>query len=165
MLNSTGVPTKEDIEGVLPSIERLMQGPMAIFECYQNIPCNPCYTACKVGAIEPFADINDMPKILEEKCTGCGLCIAKCPGLAISILDYAYSDTEALIKIPYEFLPLPEEGERVVALDRAGEEVCEATIVKVLDVKSFDKTPIISLAFPKEHYKTVRHFKRLQKEA
>ncbi len=161
MLANTGIPTEEDLKGVFPSMERLEKGPIAIFECYQHIPCNPCYTACKLGAIEPFADINDMPKLLEEKCSGCGLCLAKCPGLAISILDYTYSETQALIKIPYEFLPLPAEGEKVTALNRSGEPVCEAVIVKVLNPATFDKTPMISLAFPKEHIKEVRHFKRL----
>ena len=160
MLAKTGIPTQEDLEGVFPSMERLEKGPIAIFECYQNIPCNPCYTACKLEAIVPFEDINDMPILLEEKCSGCGLCLAKCPGLAISILDYTYSPTLALIKIPYEFLPLPEEGEVVTALNRGGEPVCEATIVKVLNPKSFDKTPMISLSFPKEYIKEVRHFKR-----
>ncbi len=161
MLAKTGVPTEADLEQVFPDMARLEKGPIAIFECYQNIPCNPCFTACKVGAIEPFADINDMPKLLEEKCSGCGLCLAKCPGLAISILDFTYSETEALIKIPYELLPLPLEGEKVTALDRAGQPVCDATIVKVLNPPSFDKTPMISLAFPKAYIKQVRHFKRL----
>lgn len=160
MLSKTGIPTQEDLNGVFPSQERLEQGPIAIFECYQNIPCNPCYTACKVGAIEPFVDINDMPKLLEEKCSGCGLCLAKCPGLAISILDYTYSETHAMIKIPYEFIPLPEENEVVIALNRSGEPVCEAVVLKVLNPKSFDKTPMISLVFPKVHIKEVRHFKR-----
>lgn len=160
MLSKTGIPTQEDLSGVFPSLERLQQGPVAIFECYQNIPCNPCFTACKLGAIEPFADINDMPKLLEEKCSGCGLCLAKCPGLAISILDYTYSETEALIKIPYEFIPLPEENESVIALNRSGEPVCDARVVKVLNPKNFDKTPMVSLAFPKAYIKEVRHFKR-----
>lgn len=162
MLSKTGIPTDLDLEGVFPSVERLEKGPIAIFECYQNIPCNPCFTACKIGAIEPFVDINDMPKLLEEKCTGCGLCLAKCPGLAISILDYTYSEEEALIKIPYEFLPLPKEGEVVMALDRSGSPVCRARIVKVTNPPSFDKTPMISMAFPKEYLKRVRHFKKLE---
>jgi len=164
MLSKTGIPTKEDIEGVFPSQERLEKGPIAIFECYQHIPCNPCFSACKIGAILEFEDINDLPKLLEEKCTGCGLCIAKCPGLAISVVDYTYSETEAMMKIPYEFLPLPLEGEKVVALDRGGKEVCEATIIKVLNPMGFDKTPIISMIFPKEYLKVVRHFKLKRKE-
>ncbi|MCK8059578.1 MULTISPECIES: 4Fe-4S binding protein [unclassified Fusibacter] len=160
MLLQTGVPTPEDIEGVFPSVARLQKGPIAIFECYQHIPCNPCFTACRLGAITEFEDINDLPVLLEEKCSGCGLCIAKCPGLAITIVDYNYSPTKALMKLPYEFLPLPEEGELVDALSRDGEVVCEAQIVKVLNPVSFDKTPIISIIFDKELIKVVRHFRR-----
>lgn len=161
MLHETGIPTPEDLARVFPDEERLLKGPVAIFECYQHIPCDPCYTACKIGAIQAFEDINDLPKLIEEKCTGCGLCIAKCPGLAIAILDYTYSETQALIKIPYEFTPLPQVGERVLALDRSGEVVCEATVHAVLNPPQFDKTPIVSLVFDKDKIKEVRHFKRL----
>ena len=61
MLEKTGVPTKENIESVTPSKERLSKGPVALIECFQEIPCNPCYTSCKKGAIKELIDINDRP--------------------------------------------------------------------------------------------------------
>ena len=39
------------VQGILPSEERRQKGPYALFECFQNIPCNPCYTACKFNAV------------------------------------------------------------------------------------------------------------------
>jgi len=159
MLIKSGIPTEEDLDKVFPSIDKLKQGPIAIFECYQNIPCNPCYTACPIGAIEPFEDLNDLPKLIEEKCTGCGICISKCPGLAISIIDYNFNEEEMLMKLPYEFLPLPREGEEVIALDRRGEEVCKARVIKVMNIDKFDKTPVVSISFDKQYLRVVRHFK------
>ena len=131
MLEKTGIPTKEDIAGVTPSAERRGRGPVAVIECYQRIPCNPCYTSCRFGAIKEFEDINDRPELDFDKCTGCGQCIVNCPGLSIFIIDESYSDKEALVKMPYEFLPLPKEGSFVTALNREGAPVCRAKVVKV----------------------------------
>jgi Fe-S-cluster-containing hydrogenase component 2 len=157
MLENTGVPTSEDLAKVSPSKERLLQGPVAIIECFQRIPCDPCYAACKRGAIKEFKDVNDLPEIDFELCNGCGLCLSKCPGLAIFVLDQTYSEKEALVKIPYEFLPVPEKGELVDALDRQGETVGEARVVDVLKFK--DKTCVISIAVPKELSMDVRHIR------
>ena len=63
MLKSTGIPTQKDLESVVPSKERLAKGPVAIMECFEKIPCNPCYTSCKRGAITEFEDINDRPQL------------------------------------------------------------------------------------------------------
>lgn len=160
MLAKTGVPTAEDIAQVTPSQERLASGPVAIAECYQNIPCDPCYHSCKRQAIEKFSDLNDRPKIDHEKCNGCAMCLLRCPGLAIFIIDKSYSDTEALVKIPYEYLPLPLAEEEVVAINRAGERVGKARVVRVQTGAKLDGTCIIWLAVPQELAMEVRHFLR-----
>lgn len=157
MLIRTGVATAEDINSVLPSPERMGKGPVAIIECFQKIPCNPCFTACSRKAIQEFADINDRPSIDSEKCNGCGVCISKCPGLAIFVVDETYSDQEALVKIPYEYRPLPEAGSSVDALDREGKKVGTAQVVRVQDSKVLDRTPVVWLAVPKELSQVVRN--------
>lgn len=157
MLERTGIPGEENLAGVIPSKERLARGPVAVFECFQRIPCNPCQTSCAKGAIKVLEDINDRPEVNVEICSGCGICVSRCPGLAIFIIDESYSETEALVKIPYEFLPLPEEGSYVTGLGRDGKPVCRAKVVKVLNAKAQDRTPIISLAVPKELSMTVRN--------
>lgn len=159
MLNKTGVPENKDIEKVMPSAERLKEGPVAIIECFQKIPCDPCYHSCIRGAIRPFEDINDLPIVNFERCNGCSLCLTHCPGLAIFIIDLEYSETESLLKLPYEMRPLPEEGEIVTTLDRQGETVGEGRIEKVLLGKRQDKTAVISLVVPKEDIHVVRNFK------
>lgn len=159
MLEKTGIATEQDIAKALPSKERLAKGPVAIIECFQRIPCNPCYTSCKRGAIQEFADINDTPEIDAERCNGCAVCVSNCPGLSIVVVDETYSEEEALVKLPYEFLPLPEEGSFVTGVDREGKSVCRAKVIKVINTKAMDRTPVVSLAVPKELSQTVRFFK------
>lgn len=147
MLEQTGILTASDLNAVLPSPVRLMQGPVAIIECFQNIPCNPCADACPQGAISIGPDINQCPVIDANKCNGCGVCLAACPGLAIFVVDYAYDESYALIKLPYEYYPLPENGEIVQALNRQGEIVAAVQVNRVQQNKN--KTAIIWLVVPK----------------
>jgi len=158
MLSKTGVPTAEDIARVTPPEERFSQGPVAIVECFQEIPCDPCVGACPRGAIRAMADLTECPAVDFLKCNGCGLCISGCPGLAISVVDMTYSDSEAAVRIPYEFRPLPGKGERVAALDREGRRVCAATVIRIADTKAMDRTPVVTLAVPKERAMAVRFF-------
>lgn len=157
MLEKTGIPTDDDLEKVIPDKKRLAQGPVVIIECFQRIPCDPCAISCKLGAIKPFKDINDLPIVDFDKCTGCGICISSCPGLAIFVIDMNYSDEKSLIKLPHEMLPLPEKGEDVYALDRAGSILGKVKVVRVLKIKN--KTNIISLEVPKSMVMKVRSIK------
>lgn len=150
---STGVITLKDIQ--LPSKERLEKGPVAVIECPQSIPCDPCVEACPFRAIS-MNDINDLPKIDFEKCTGCGACISKCPGLAVFVVDMTYSDNEALIKIPYEF-NLPKIGDTVKALDRKGDVKGDAKVIRV--IKEKDKTGIVSIAVKKSLVMDIRNIR------
>ncbi len=143
-----GVPKEEEIEKVMPPEDILAKKPVVMVECFQNIPCDPCAASCPFGAILPFEDINDLPAVDYEKCTGCGICVTSCPGLAIFVLDMNYSDEGALIKLPYEMLPLPQKGEMVSGLDREGKKVAEVKVDKVTKTKN--KTYLISIIVPKE---------------
>lgn len=162
MLEETGIPAREDIQSNLPDQERLKEGPVAIFECYQEIPCDPCYYSCPVGAIKEFEDINNLPELDADKCSGCAQCVANCPGLAIFVIDYTYSEDEGVIRLPYEFSPLPDVDEQVIALDHSGKEVGPGRIVKVVNHHNQDKTAVVWLAVPKDDLLTVRHFKRME---
>lgn len=141
----------------VPSKERLDKGPVVVIECAQQIPCNPCEEACPKRAIEIGDSIINLPILDADKCTGCGLCIASCPGQAIFVVDMTYSDNEAVVQLPYEFLPYPEVGEEVDGLNRAGQKVCKAKVLKVLNPKKFDRTAVITVAVPKEFGMEVRN--------
>lgn len=156
MLNKTGVPTAEDVKTVTPSAERLSIGPVAIIECFQEIPCNPCTEACKQGAIQPMEDINNLPQLDPDQCNGCGVCLSRCPGLAIFIVDATYSETEAIVRIPFEYVPVPQVGGKVVGLNRAGEELGNFVVNKVQSGGQKNKTYTIWLVVPKELIMDVR---------
>jgi len=159
MLEKTGVASIEQVANSFPSMERLEKGPVAIIECFQRIPCNPCATSCKRGAIRAFTDINDLPDIRHDECNGCSLCVFNCPGLAIVVVDYTYSDTHVSFKLPYEFLPLPEKGELVKGMNRSGDIICDCEVIGVMNSKVMDRTPVITVAVEKAHLKTFRNIK------
>ncbi|HBB28459.1 MAG TPA: 4Fe-4S ferredoxin [Clostridiales bacterium] len=159
MLEKTGIPTKEMIMGVFPSIDKINKGPVAVVECYQNIPCNPCQTACKFNAIYIGDDINNLPELNEDNCTGCGICLSKCPGLSIMVVDGSKSQESVLVKIPYEFLPLPTVGNTVQGLDRTGEHIADVKVVNVLNPKSFDRTPVITIEVDRKYLYDIRNIR------
>ncbi|AFM40213.1 hypothetical protein Desaci_1181 [Desulfosporosinus acidiphilus SJ4] len=156
MLNKTGIPTAEDVKTVTPTEERLKKGPVAIIECFQKIPCNPCTEACKQGAIQPMEEINDLPRMDFDKCNGCGVCLSRCPGLAIFIVDGSYSAEEAIVRVPYEYLPVPQVEEEVVGVDRAGKELGTFKVKKVQSGGPKNKTYTVWLAVPQELAMEVR---------
>lgn len=155
-----GVLTRGQIEDLAPADERAAKGPVVVVECVERIPCNPCVDACPRGAITIAGDINDVPSVDCDLCNGCGLCISACPGLAIFVVDASGPGETGLVMMPYEYRPLPAEGEKVTGLDRAGEPVCDARVVRVVSSKALDRTPIVSLEVPKDRVMDVRHFRR-----
>ena len=150
MLERTGVPTAEQIEAAKPPREYREKGPVVVVECFQEIPCDPCYTACKRGAYLPFEDINDLPRLDYSNCNGCGICIGACPGLAVFVVDETFSEKEALVMIPWEFLPTPVEGSTVQGLNRRGEQVGPVKVKKVGASIKKNGSRIITLIVPKD---------------
>jgi len=122
----TGILELDDLLQI-PSEEQMQRG-VAVAECIQRIPCNPCVDACPVNAIT-MEDINSPPIIDFDKCTGCTRCVGVCPGLAIFVVKI--SEEKGWVTIPYEFLPVPKEGEIVDVLDRRGEVVGTGKITRV----------------------------------
>lgn len=133
-----------------PSEKRLMEGPVAIIECLQDIPCNPCEFVCPEAAIKIGQPLTNLPVFREDKCTGCALCVPHCPGMAIFVVDLTYSHKEALIHLPYEFLPLPATNDSVDAIDREGVAIAKAKVKAVRNPKKFDQTVVIAIIVPKD---------------
>lgn len=155
---SAGILSLERIKCIpgYPGDERIEQGPVVVIECDEDIPCNPCEDICPRKAITIGDPITRLPRVDPEKCDGCIVCISICPGLCIFVVHKNYSDTESLIYMPYEMLPLPEKGAVVKGCDRRGEPVCDARVGKVVKAKKLQKTAIIGVVVPKEYFEIVR---------
>ncbi len=159
MLKKEGVIEQEQLESVTPAAKRLKLGGIAITECFQNIPCNPCYISCKRGAMRVMENINDLPQVDADVCNGCAICVSNCPGLAIFVVDGSYSNDVGTVKLPYEFLPLPQVGDIVLGLDRRGNFICDAKVLRTVNAPSQDKTAVVWLEVPQKYLMQVRFFK------
>jgi Fe-S-cluster-containing hydrogenase component 2 len=141
-----------DIE---PAPERRKKGAYVVIECPEKIPCDPCVGACPQEAISIPGSLIELPQVDYDKCTGCLVCIPRCPGLAIFVIDET-PDDHAIIYIPYEFNPLPKKGDIAQALDRHGRERCKTTITKVIASKKFDRCAVIGFTAPKDLINDIR---------
>lgn len=146
----TGILTIKDLQ--LPTKKQLEKG-VAILECIQEIPCNPCVDSCPVHAIS-MQDINAPPRTDYERCIGCKKCVGICPGLAIFVIKV--KEDKAWVTLPYEFLPAPTVGQSVHALDRAGTMRGKALVKKVMKV---GKTLVITIEIESHLAMDIRNIK------
>ncbi len=146
----SGVLSVKDLR--LPSEKQLEKG-VAITECIQEIPCNPCVDSCPVNAIS-MKDINAPPVVDYDKCIACGQCVGVCPGLAIFVVKK--QDDRGLLTLPYEFLPVPKKGDVVDTIDRNGETVGEGRVKRV---SKQGKTMVVTIQLDAKDLMIVRHIR------
>ena len=152
MLYKDGILSEEEFTKLLPSDERRKKGPYVIVECLQGIPCNPCVTSCRVGAIKQ-ANLTDIPAVSHDSCIGCSACVGACPGHACFVIDESISDDTYLLSLPYEMLPNPKAGEIADLLNREGTAVDKGVIRRVVE---HDKTYVVTVEVPKKYLYEVR---------
>jgi thioredoxin reductase/Fe-S-cluster-containing hydrogenase component 2 len=119
-----------------------------IIRCDQEIPCNPCTSVCPQKAIQlkdNLGTIMDIPEYTEN-CTGCGLCVAICPGLAIT-LARKLDDEFAEVILPYEFIPDFKTGDKIPLSDKDGAYLEKGEVLKIRYMKKY-KTHLISVKVP-----------------
>ena len=112
ILESMGIETGENIAELeqkaeimksrppLPkniSLPEKEEGVFPVFHCYQEIPCDPCTTVCPHNQIKlSSGSIVAIPYFVgDHECTGCGKCVAVCPGLAITLVAVSYTHLRA----------------------------------------------------------------------
>ena len=87
------------------------------------------------------------------------MCVASCSGQAIFLVNEDVEEGYGEVTMPYEFLPLPKEGDTGVALGRDGKEVCEAVVTKVKTAKAFDHTNLLTIKVPNDMLMKARFFR------
>lgn len=122
-------------------------GVLPVFHCSQEIPCDPCSALCPHGLIViNKRDIRSVPTFAGNNycCEVCEKCVAGCPGLAITLVDYRTNPDRPIISIPYEFSNESIDIEdRVTILDTEGNSLGETEIIDMHTIPTSDRTLII----------------------
>jgi NADPH-dependent 2,4-dienoyl-CoA reductase/sulfur reductase-like enzyme/Fe-S-cluster-containing hydrogenase component 2/bacterioferritin-associated ferredoxin len=136
-------------------------GIFPVIRCVQEIPCDPCIYVCPKKMIEMSGDpVFGIPRVTKDECTGCTLCVAACPGLAITLVDLRHAGPEGSVTVPLELLEIRARvGDRVDAVDMDGDFVVEAEVEKIIKRKAYDRTLLVTLRVPKEKAPQVAGFR------
>lgn len=135
------LPLPEEEEGVFP-----------VFHCAQEIPCNPCMTVCPRNLIQPQGDdITALPHFVgDQDCTGCAKCVAVCPGLAISLVDYRKDEEFVHVTLPIELGEASFKKGDFVHIMSNTSDLGDFEIIRIRTLKDFPKTELITIKLPKE---------------
>ena len=136
---------------ILPDLE---EGVVPIFHCSQEIPCNPCSGLCPNGLIlVDKKDIRSIPTFVGNNysCQVCERCVAGCPGLAITLVDYRSYPDLPQVSIPYEFSrEILSRKDIVTVLDTEGNPLGELEVSDIHTIPSSDRTVIVVVEAPKD---------------
>jgi NADPH-dependent 2,4-dienoyl-CoA reductase/sulfur reductase-like enzyme/Fe-S-cluster-containing hydrogenase component 2 len=133
-------------------------GVFPIFHCYQEVPCNPCTSVCPVGAIKTEDDkITGLPYMVDiEACTGCASCIAVCPGLSVTLIDYRENPDHPLVTVPYEiWRDNIAVGQKVPLTDLDGAILGYFPVEKISHRKKYPGTLLIRVSVDKTAARSV----------
>lgn len=132
---------------VTEDIPKAEAGVFPVFHCSQEIPCDPCESICPLGCVVTEGDdILGLPEHLGEECSGCAQCVAVCPGLAVTLVDYRQDAEYPLVTVPYEFsTETVQEGDVVTALDTEGAILGNVEVIKVRAPKFADRALLVQV--------------------
>ncbi len=127
-------------------------GVFPVFHCYQEVPCNPCTSVCPVGAIRTEHDkITGLPYIDDlDACTGCGSCVAVCPGLSMILVDYRDDPEHPWVTLPYEiWRDRVQVGQKVPVTDVDGAILGYYPVEKISTRRKYPHTLLVKLKVDK----------------
>ncbi len=139
-------------------------GVIPIIHCLQEIPCNPCSTICPTNSIIIEGNpVMGLP-YYKGSCIGCGKCVAICPGLAITLVDYRKDQDNPTVTLPYEVKNHKiTEGDLIQADDINGNDLGKFMVTEIVDVKANNRTQLIRIRAAKAVAKKIVSF-RIQNE-
>lgn len=143
------------------------QGVYPVMHCNQEIPCDPCSTVCPKNLIyiDP-KDIRNMPEFVpgdKASCIACARCVAVCPGLAISLVDFRKNNEFAIVSLPYEqdaqHLAL---GQLIAVTDIDGNALADLPIQAIKKLPAYRGTTIVSVEAPREMAAQIAGFRIIE---
>ena len=125
-----------------------------IIHCHQEIPCDPCAAECPLGLIKiPSDDIRTVPIFDSESdgCSGCRRCLAVCPGLAITLVDFRKNADSPIVSIPLELDSVELFSDKgCFAVDAQGRQLGDVRFLRSFSMKGYSGTTIVEVQAPKE---------------
>ena len=124
------------------------EGVFPVFHCFQEVPCNPCTSVCKAGIVHTVDDtITGLPYVTDRsRCTGCINCVAVCPGLAATLVDYRKDPEWPTVTLPYEvWREKVEKGQRVPVTDEEGAVLGFFPVERVRVKKNYPRTMLVQV--------------------
>ncbi len=127
----------------------IREGVFPVLHCMQEIPCNPCMTCCPKDLIGTSGHpIMGLPEFHGE-CIGCEKCVAVCPGLAVTLVDFRKSRETPMVTVPFELGDwLLERGREVTVTGWEGSVLGTAVIVGWKKAAGFPYTTLLKLETP-----------------
>jgi len=135
---------------VAEDIPETRAGVFPVFHCSQEIPCNPCTSICpNHGIVIEGDEILGLPEFVGDACDGCEKCVAICPGLAVTLVDYRKNPGNPTVVIPYEFSAKQiKKGDAVTVLDCEGVVLGNVEVTRVRAPKDADRALLVRVAAP-----------------
>jgi sarcosine oxidase subunit alpha len=126
-----------------------------VMHCTQEIPCDPCSNVCPNNLIRvDKKDIRKLPEFCpsdEKNCIACERCVAICPGLAITLVDFRKDLQSPIVSIPLEFSKAKFlEKDTITVTDVNGLRLADLPIVKLRQIPVYPGTVIVRVKAPAE---------------
>ena len=124
-----------------------------VMHCRQEIPCDPCASVCPQGLIQINpSDIRSLPEfcpVVEKNCIACERCVAICPGLAITLVDFRKDPSQPIVSIPIEFSEdYIHTGDRLPVTDVDGKVLGYYPVVSMRTLRQYSRTLIVRVQMP-----------------
>jgi len=121
-------------------------GVFPVLHCTQEIPCNPCMTICPMNLIVTAGHpVMGVPEYTAG-CIGCRKCVAVCPGLAVTMVDFRKDSSFPTVTIPWEFDDeMPAPGSDAEVMDWEGVSLGTGRVLEVKPAPGFPATRLLEV--------------------
>lgn len=125
------------------------EGVFPVIHCFQEIPCNPCMTVCPKGLITTYGHpIKGLP-VYSDDCIGCRKCVAVCPGLAITLVDYRKNSELPTVTVSWELGDwVLEKDQTVTVTEWEGKPIGSGTVLGLRNAPGYPSTMLLDIAVP-----------------